>query len=160
MKISLAPELPLVLAVNPTLTSNSLPTLLHEDLREDLMLRSSPFIGLPVVWAKKHEKEINVWTENFLQTRGIVERTSAEPKASFSAGQVSQMKVNVESRHYTIAAWAALYGAAFAVCRGSAAVTTNSTARISISPALRTTNWVDVPGAIEPALNSLPSETE
>ncbi len=106
MKVSLAPELPLVLAVNPTLTSNSLPTLLHEDLREDLMQRSSPFIGLPVLWAKKHEKEINVWTENFLQTRGIVERTSAEPKASFSAGQVSQMKVNVESRHYTIAAWA------------------------------------------------------
>ena len=109
MKISLTPELPLVLAINPTLTSNSLPTLLHEDLREDLMLRSSPFIGLPVVWAKKHEKEINVWTETFLQTRGIVEKTSAEPKASFSAGQVSQMRVNVESRHYTISAWAALY---------------------------------------------------
>ena len=109
MKISLAPELPLVLAVNPTLTSNSLPTLLHEDLKEDLMQRSSPFIGLPVIWAKRHEKEINVWTENFLQTRGIVERTSAEPDASFSAGQVSQMKVNVESRHYTIAAWAAIY---------------------------------------------------
>lgn len=109
MKISLTPELPLVLAINPTLTSNSLPTLLHEDLREDLMQRSFPFIGLPVVWAKKHENEINVWTETFLQTRGIVERTSAEPKASFSAGQVSQMKVNVESRHYTISAWAALY---------------------------------------------------
>ncbi|NLD05785.1 MAG: hypothetical protein GX672_07835 [Synergistaceae bacterium] len=109
MKVALTPELPLVLAVNPTLTSNSLPTLLHEDLREDLMERSSPFIGLPVIWAQRHEKEINVWTENFLQTRGIVERTSAESKASFSAGQVSQMKVNVESRHYTIAAWAALY---------------------------------------------------
>ncbi|NLD06032.1 MAG: hypothetical protein GX672_09150, partial [Synergistaceae bacterium] len=37
MKVALTPELPLVLAVNPTLTSNSLPTLLHEDLREDLM---------------------------------------------------------------------------------------------------------------------------
>ena len=109
MKISLTPELPLVLAINPTLTSNSLPTLLHEDLREDLLQRSFPFIGLPVMWAKKHENEINVWTETFLQTRGIVERTSAEPKASFSAGQVSQMKVNVESRHYTISAWAALY---------------------------------------------------
>lgn len=109
MKISLSPELPLVLAVNPTLTSNSLPTLLHQDLREDLMERSAPFIGLPVAWAKRHENEINVWTETFLQTRGVVERTSAEPKASFSAGQVSQMKVNVESRHYTIAAWAALY---------------------------------------------------
>lgn len=109
MKVSLAPELPLVLAVNPTLTSSSLPTLMHEDLRQDLMQRSSPFIGLPVIWAKRHEKEINVWTENFLQTRGIVERTSAESKVTFSAGQVSQMKVNVESRHYTIAAWAALY---------------------------------------------------
>lgn len=109
MKISLSPELPLVLAVNPTLTSNSLPTLLHEDLREDLMERSAPFIGLPVVWMKTHEKQINVWTESFLQTRGIVEKTSAEPKSDFSAGQVSQMKVNVESRHYTIGAWAALY---------------------------------------------------
>jgi len=109
MVISLAPELPLVLAVNPTLTSNSLPTLLHEELREDLMERSAPFIGLPVAWTKRHEKQINHWTETFLQTRGVVERTSAEPKASFSAGQVSQMKVNVESRHYTIGAWAALY---------------------------------------------------
>ncbi len=109
MKVSLTPELPLVLAVNPTLTSNSLPTLLHEDLREDLMQRTYPFIGLPVIWAQRHEKEINIWTESFLQTRGIMERTAAEPKASFSAGQVSQMKVNVESRHYTISAWAALY---------------------------------------------------
>lgn len=109
MKVSLTPELPMILAVNPTLTSNSLPTLLHQELRDDLMLRSAPYIGLPVAWAKRHEKEINLWTENFLGTRGVVERTSAETNAVFSAGQISQMKVNVESRHYTIAAWAALY---------------------------------------------------
>ncbi len=109
MKISLSPELPLVLAVNPVLTSNSLPTLLHEDLREDLMEKSAPIVGLPVAWTKRHEKQINIWTESFLRTRGVVERTSAEPRASFSAGQVSQMKVNVESSQYTIGAWAALY---------------------------------------------------
>ncbi|MDD4159389.1 MAG: hypothetical protein PHO18_00410 [Synergistaceae bacterium] len=109
LKISLTPELPLILAINPTLTSNSLPTLLHEDLREAIMERSAPFIGLPVVWTKRHEDKINIWTEDILETRDVVKKTSAEPKASFSAGQVSQMKVNVESRHYTIAAWAALY---------------------------------------------------
>lgn len=109
MRISFTPELPLVLAVNPKLNSNSLPTLLHDELREDLMQRSAPFIGLPVAWAEIHEKEINLWAETFLEDRGIVGRTAAVPKAVFSAGQVSQLNVRVESRLYTISAWAALY---------------------------------------------------
>jgi hypothetical protein len=108
--VSFTPELPLVLAVYPRLSSNSLPTLLNSELKEDLMEKSAPFIGLPVAWTEVHAADINKWTESFLKEESIIEKTAADSLVSFSAGQVSQMNVRVESRHYTIGAWAAVYG--------------------------------------------------
>ena len=110
LKVSFAPELPLLLAVNPTFSSNSLPTLLHGELKEDIMEEFSPFMGLPVLWAKKHTKDINLWTETVLGGKGIVERTASDSKVDFSAAAVSQMNVSIESSYYSLGAWAAVYG--------------------------------------------------
>lgn len=109
LRVSFTPQFPLVLAVSPRLSSSSLPTLLHGELKEDLMERASPFIGLPVVWAAIHTKDINKWTEDFLEDKNIVQRTASDLRANFSAGQVSHVNVEVESRHYTLGAWAAVY---------------------------------------------------
>ena len=108
-KVSFTPDLPFVLAVNPKFTSNTLPTLIHEDLKEDLMERFTPFVGIPVEWAKFHSEDITKWSELVLEDRNIVQKTNSVPKASFSAASVSHLNVNVESKSYNVGAWAAVY---------------------------------------------------
>lgn len=110
LKISFTAELPLVIALNPTFSSSSLPTLLHGELKENILQEFPPFLGIPVLWAKLHTKDINVWAEKFLDSSGIVERTASRSTADFSAAAVSQMNVNIESRKYSFGAWAAVYG--------------------------------------------------
>lgn len=109
MTVSFVPQMPLILAVNPTLTSNSLPTLLHGELREDLMGRFAPFVGLPVEWTSKHSAEFSLWVEDYINERSIVERSFSEAKAEFRPSQISNLDVRIESRHYTLNAWAAVY---------------------------------------------------
>lgn len=109
LRLSFSPEMPLVLAISPRFVSNSLPMLLHGELKESLLARFAPFIGIPVEWADRHSGDIVKWAEDFLCERNIVARTSSVPEASFSAAQISRMNVSVESRHYTLSAWAAVY---------------------------------------------------
>lgn len=109
LTISFAPQMPMVLAVNPTLVSNSLPTLLHGELREELMGAFVPFIGIPVVWATKHTADMNRWAEDYINNRDIAEQSASTAKAEFVPSQVFQLHVRVESSYYTIGAWAAIY---------------------------------------------------
>ena len=109
LQISFAPEMPLVIAVTPHFSSNTLPGVLHSQLQDDMILHTAPFVGLPVAWASRHAPDVNAWTQNYLADRTLVERVSAMPKAVFSAGQVSQLNVKVESSRYYVSAWAAVY---------------------------------------------------
>ena len=109
LTITFAPQMPMILAVNPKLVSNSLPTLLHGELREGLMGQSAPFIGIPVVWASKHSADMKRWAEDYINERRITERSASEAQADFQPAQISQLNVRVESRYYTIGAWAAIY---------------------------------------------------
>lgn len=109
LTITFAPQMPMILAVNPKLVSNSLPTLLHGELREGLMGESAPFIGIPVVWASKHSADMKRWAEDYINERRITERSASEAQADFQPAQISQLNVRVESRYYTIGAWAAIY---------------------------------------------------
>ncbi len=109
MSVSFAPKMPMVLAVNPAPVSNSLPSVLHGELRNRLMGESAPLIGLPVAWTAKHTREINLWAEDYINDQSITRRSASSAKASFSPSQISQLNVRVESRLYTIAAWAAIY---------------------------------------------------
>lgn len=109
LTLSFLPEMPLILAVNPILVSNSLPTLLHGEIREGLMGQFAPFIGVPVKWAARHSGEMKKWAEDYVNDQRITERSSSYAEANFQASQISKLNVNVESRYYTIAAWAAVY---------------------------------------------------
>ena len=109
LTVSFIPVMPLILAVNPTLSSNSLPTLLHGEIREGLMGQFAPFIGIPVKWAALHAPQMKVWAEEYVNNRRVTERSSSYADAEFQAAQISKLNVRVESKYYTIAAWAAVY---------------------------------------------------
>jgi hypothetical protein len=109
MQISFAPKFPLVLAVDPQLDSSTLPSLLVGDLRNDLLEQSVPFIGLPVVWMKKHAADMNGWTNAFLKNKTIVENTVSNPDTSFVPAQISKLNVRVDSTMYSLQAWTAVY---------------------------------------------------
>jgi hypothetical protein len=109
MRISFTPEMPLVLAVTPHMTSVSLPILLHDDMKEDVLSTTSSLMGVPVAWVGRHAEELNLWVEAHLSDNRAVRRTGSVPKVKFEPAQVSHVNVNVESKRYTIAAWAAVY---------------------------------------------------
>ncbi len=109
LTVSFVPAMPLILAVNPILVSNSLPTLLHGEIKEGLMGRFVPFIGIPVKWAALHAPDIQVWAEDFINNRRITERSASYADAEFQAAQISKLNVRMESKYYTIGAWAAVY---------------------------------------------------
>lgn len=109
LQISFEPLMPLVIAVTPHFSSNTLPGVLHNQLQEDMIVQTAPFIGLPVAWASKHASEVSGWAQDYLTRRTLVERASAQPQASFTAGQVSQLSVQVESSRYYLSAWASVY---------------------------------------------------
>jgi hypothetical protein len=109
MTVSFSPQLPLVIAVMPTLSSNTLPTMLNTELKEDLLENFSPFIGLPVSWASLHAEDLNAWIGSYLSGKSIVKQTISKTKVNFTASQVSHLDVRVESSKYTISAWAAVY---------------------------------------------------
>ena len=109
LRISFSPEMPLLLAVNTNFTSNTLPTLINSELKHDMLGEFAPFVGLPVMWAKAHSKDMNRWAEGFLSSQDLINRTASSPKVNFVAAPVSQMNVAVESSHYNLWAWAAVY---------------------------------------------------
>lgn len=108
-KVSFSPDMPFVVAVKPVFSSSSLPTILYGELKDDIMEEFSEFIGIPVIWAQSHAKDINKWVEKFLNDRNIIEKTKASAKADFSAAPVSKMDVALESKHYAVFAWASVY---------------------------------------------------
>ena len=56
----------MILAVNPSFTSTSLPTLLYGEFRDDLQGHLAPLVGLPVKWASKHSADLARWTEGYI----------------------------------------------------------------------------------------------
>ena len=53
LSVSFVPQMPMILAVNPSFTSTSLPTLFYGEFRDDLQGHYAPLVGLPVKWASK-----------------------------------------------------------------------------------------------------------
>jgi hypothetical protein len=109
LKVSLFAEQPLILAVNPRSTSSSLPALLHSEVKEDLMAGLSPLIGLPVSWAAKHEKRVAEWASSLLSDESFVEKLKVDINVVLRPQPVTDLAVRLESRRYTIWAWAAAY---------------------------------------------------
>lgn len=109
LKISFTPELPLILAVTPSFSSVSLPTLIYDDLKDDILERSSAFIGLPVEWASRHSAEMNAWMEEYLADKRAVKSTMSKAVVKVTPAPVARANISVESSKYTIWAWTAVY---------------------------------------------------
>lgn len=109
LKVGLAPEQPLVLAVTPRTNSTSLPILLHSELKEDLLKGLSPVIGLPVAWLARHEGRLAEWTASLMKEESLVGDLKVDVKVSVKPEPVTDLSVRLESRRYTIWAWVAGY---------------------------------------------------
>ncbi len=109
LSVSFVPQMPMILAVNPSFTSTSLPALFYGEFRDDLRGQYAPIVGLPVKWAEKHAGELSRWTEKYINGHLLVRRSNSSADANFHASQISNMNVRIESRNYTIAAWTAIY---------------------------------------------------
>ncbi len=109
LSVSFVPQMPMILAVNPTFTSTSLPTLFYGEFRDDLQGHLAPLVGLPVKWAAKHSSDLARWAENYINEQMLVRRSNSSAEANFQASQISNMNVRVDSRDYTFSAWATIY---------------------------------------------------
>lgn len=110
LQISFTPELPLILAIAPSFSSSSLPSLVYDDLKDDLLEQVSVFIGLPVSWAELHTRDINAWVEKSLSDKRMVKNTLSKAVVTITPAPVSHADVSVESSRYTIWGWSAVYG--------------------------------------------------
>jgi len=109
LRVGLVPQQPLVLAVNPRSTSTSLPSLIHTGVKDDLMAGLSPLIGLPVAWVARHEKQVAQWASEQLRDESFVENLKVDIGVVLKPQPVTDVSVRLESRRYTIWAWAAGY---------------------------------------------------
>ncbi|MDO4987749.1 MAG: hypothetical protein Q4E17_01785 [Synergistes sp.] len=109
MTVSFTPQMPLVLAVTPSLVSTSLPAVFYEDMRGSVMAEVAPLIGVPVEWAAMHSREINSMAEVVVNDKRMTSWAAAEARANFKPSQISQLDMRVESRLYTISAWASVF---------------------------------------------------
>jgi hypothetical protein len=109
LQIQLVPRPPLVLALVPRLRSTTLPLMLRKDLHEGLLADLSPLAGLPVPWVKRHREEVEAWAGRVLSERNTVRNSRARVEVTFVPETLAPLDVRVESRKYTISAWAAAY---------------------------------------------------
>lgn len=109
LSISFTPEFPLILAVSPSFNSVSLPMLIYNDLKDDLLEQLSVFIGLPTEWAALHAAEMNAWVGTYLDDKNIVKNTKSKSVVKITPAPVSRAEVSVESSRYTIWGWSAVY---------------------------------------------------
>ena len=77
LSVSFVPQMPMILAVNPSFTSTSLPTLLYGEFRDDLQGHLAPLVGLPVKWASKHSADLARWTESYINDQMLVRRSNS-----------------------------------------------------------------------------------
>ncbi|HPJ24673.1 MAG TPA: hypothetical protein PLA80_00800 [Synergistaceae bacterium] len=109
MEISFTPRPPLVLALLPSLQSETLPVILRQDLKEGMLKDLSPLVGLPVAWLRLHAAEVELWSASLLGERNVTSRADADLAVHFEAEQLSRIRVDVESASYVIQGWLAGY---------------------------------------------------
>ncbi len=110
LELRFIPRGTLLLAFDPRLSSTTLPVmLLRTDLKEDVLERLEPLMGLPVAWLDHHRLRVEAWAGERLRERSVVARTKANVDVAFRAERISAVDVSVESHRYVLWAWAAAY---------------------------------------------------
>lgn len=109
LRVQLSPLPPLVLALNPSLRSSSLPLMLRKDLSESLLKYLAPLNGLPVAWVRRHQTEAERWAGAILRERNTVQNSRATVTVRLKPEEIAPVDVRVESRTYALQAWVAAY---------------------------------------------------
>jgi hypothetical protein len=112
LDVSFVPEQPLALSVTTKINSSSIPTVLHSNLRDDLIKGFAPVIGVPVLWLDRHKTDFEVLGRKILSEEYLVEVSKAEPVILANTGVVSNVDVELESRRYSGKLWMAVYAGA------------------------------------------------
>jgi hypothetical protein len=112
LEISFVPEQPLTLAVTSSITSSSIPVVLHSNLRDDLLAGFAPVIGIPVPWLERHRDDFTALGKNILAEEKFVEQAKAQPDVSVTTGSISEVEIDLESRRYAAWVWMAVYAGA------------------------------------------------
>ena len=109
LEVSFAPKMPLVLALEPSVTSTSLPAILSSGIKRELLLKTSALTGLPVAWVKKHSRDIEQFAVTTADEQILVSSLGGTSKAKFSASELSKLNLRVESKRLALTVWAAAY---------------------------------------------------
>ena len=109
LTLSFRPGPPLVLALNPTLSSRTIPVMFRSDLEAKLIPGLSPLIGLPVAWVEHHRADVEKAARDFLEDRNTVENLRARVDVTFLPGPVSGLDARVDSSRFLFQVWVAAY---------------------------------------------------
>ena len=109
LTLSFRPGPPLVLAINPALSSRTIPAMFRSDLEARLIPELSPLIGLPVAWVERHRADVEEAARAFLEDRNAVENLRARVEVSFLPGPVSGLDAQVDSSRFLFQVWVAAY---------------------------------------------------
>jgi hypothetical protein len=112
LEISFVPEQPLTLAVTSSISSSSMPAMLHSSLRDDLMAGFSPVIGIPVAWLDLHRGDFEEMGRAILGREPLVDRAKASTEMTVAVGPVTELQIDMESRRYAVWVWMAVYAGA------------------------------------------------
>ncbi|MDR3254182.1 MAG: hypothetical protein LBT31_01270 [Synergistaceae bacterium] len=112
LEISFVPEQPLTLAVTSSISSSSIPVVLHSNLKDDLLSGFAPVIGIPVPWLERHRDDFALLGKNILAEEKFVENAKAQPEISVRPGPISEVDIDLESRRYAAWVWMAVYAGA------------------------------------------------
>ncbi|AFM20967.1 hypothetical protein Anamo_0310 [Acetomicrobium mobile DSM 13181] len=109
VELSFTASQDLVLAIDAHVFSRSLPSFWQYDMREKLLESLSPFIGIPVGWAAKHERDVERVVNERLKDTRLSGTARIEVESQFVSSKIAKANVNVESKRYTLNVWGAAY---------------------------------------------------
>ena len=109
INISFRPSTPLILAVQPSLYSQTVPSMFRTDLEAKLIPELSSLIGIPVKWSELHKTEIESMAREFLQDKHAVENMKADVKVNFTPAAVANLDAKIDSERFLFQVWVAAY---------------------------------------------------
>lgn len=107
--VALAPMAPLTLAVEPDISSTTIPYMLHSRMKGDLIKGSASVIGMPVVWMERHMEDFAQHVRAIIADEYLIDKGSARSTVSIEPDAVSRMDIEVESSRYRAEVWLAVY---------------------------------------------------
>jgi len=110
VNISFTATQDLILTFDAHIFSRSLPSFWQYDMREKLAESLSSFVGIPVSWAAKHERDIELVVEEKLKDMPFADTAKIEIDTKFMPSRIARIETNVESKRYTLYVWGAAYG--------------------------------------------------